>query len=251
MRLSHVLPALCLMGGAGPGAMARMTMPDGGQNGAAMPPMMDSAIFSQVMLDQLEGRTSGSQTNLRWQGHAWIGGDRDKLWINSEGFLKRGGKVEDGRHELLYDRAIYRYADLQAGVRADLDSRVTRTWGVLGVRGIAPLFFDYTATVYLSGAGHAAARFAVSYDLLITQRLILEPEIEANLYSKADKARGIGSGLAGIDAGLRLRYEISRKFAPYAGIVYQVKFGETARMARREGEAAEAVRFVFGLRTWF
>ena len=113
------------------------------------------------------------------------------------------------------------------------------------------MFFDYTATAYVSDRGHAAARLAVSYDILLTQRLILQPEIEANLYGKADRARGVGSGLSDIDAGLRLRYEISRKFAPYVGIAWQGKFGETARMARRDGESTSAPRLVFGLRAWF
>ena len=72
-----------------------------------------------------------------------------------------------------------------------------------------------------------------------------------NFYTKDDPARRIGSGLSDIDAGLRLRYEISRKFAPYAGVVYQGKFGGTADFARAEGEPTNEVRFVLGMRTWW
>ncbi len=85
----------------------------------------------------------------------------------------------------------------------------------------------------------------------MTQRLILRPELEANFYSKADPGRAVGAGLADIDAGLRLRYEVTRQFAPYIGVAYAGRFGETARMAGRAGERAAAIQFVFGIRTWF
>ena len=107
------------------------------------------------------------------------------------------------------------------------------------------------ATAYVSDRGRFAARLKASYDLLITQRLILQPEAELNFYSKSDAARGSGSGLSDIDAGLRLRYEITRKFAPYIGVSYAGRFFQAADFARREGETSNDVRFVFGVRTWF
>ena len=216
-----------------------------------MPPMMDSAMFVHGLLDQFEGRIGGAANAFRWAGQGWIGSDRDKLWLKSEGFARGAGGVDDGRHELLYSRAVSTYADMQAGVRTDWDSGTGRTWAALGVQGLAPLFFNYEATAYLSDRGHAAARLAVSYDLLITQRLILQPEAELNFYSKADPGRRLGSGLADMDAGLRIRYEITRKFAPYVGVAYAGKFGETARMARQAGESPGTVQFVFGIRSWF
>ena len=216
-----------------------------------MPPMMDNAVFVHGVLDQFEGRIGGGANAFRWSGEAWVGGDRDKLWLKSEGFALGRGRVGDGRHEFLYDRAISTYVDLQAGVRTDWDSGTGRTWAALGVEGLAPLFFKYEATAYLSDRGHAAAHLAASYDLLITQRLILQPLVELNFYSKADPGRGVGAGLSDIDAGLRLRYEITRKFAPYIGIAYAGKIGETARMARQAGEASGSLQFVFGIRSWF
>jgi copper resistance protein B len=212
---------------------------------------MNNSIFAHALLDQFEGRIGGGQNGFRWDGQAWIGTDYDKLWLKSEGFALGKGGVEDGRHELLYDRALTTFLDLQAGVRADWDSAKGRTWAALGVQGLAPLFFDYEATGYLSDSGHAALRFAAFYDLAITQRLILQPQIEMNFYSKADPARRVGTGLSDIDTGLRLRYELSRKFAPYVGVVYAGRFGQTADFARKEGQGATAVQFVFGIRNWF
>lgn len=213
--------------------------------------MMDRAIFAHAILDQFEGRTNGSGTELRWDGQAWIGTDYDKVWLKTEGLRRTNGSIDDGQHELLYDRAISTYFDLQAGLRSDLDSKSSRTWAAFGVQGLAPLFFDVEATAYVSDSGHFAGRLKGSYDLLITQRLILQPEIELNLYSKSDPRRDIGAGLADLDAGLRLRYEFSRKFAPYLGVAFEEKFGPTATFAERAGESTSAVRFVFGIRTWF
>jgi copper resistance protein B len=158
--------------------------------------------------------------------------------------------VEDGQHELLYARPITSFFDLQAGLRTDADSGTGRNWAALGVEGLAPLFFHVSATAYAGSAGHYAAKVEGNYDLLLTQRLILQPELEVNFYSKADPRRGVGSGLADLDSGLRLRYEFSRKFAPYIGIVYQSKFGGSAAMARSAGEKASNLRFTFGLRAW-
>jgi copper resistance protein B len=123
--------------------------------------------------------------------------------------------------------------------------------GGVGHQGLAPYFFDLELTGYVSGEGHLAAKLEASYDLLLTQRLILQPQVEVNLYSKADPVRMVGAGFSDIDTGLRLRYELDRKFAPYLGVVYEGKFGQTASFARRAGASTGDVRFVFGIRTWF
>jgi copper resistance protein B len=201
---------------------------------------MGDRIYAHALLDQFEGRFGGRDGEFRWDGQGWIGGDYDKLWIKSEGFADGHGRVTDGDHELLYDRAVSTYFDLQAGLRSDLDSRVTRNWAAFGVQGLAPLFFELEATGYVSDSGRLAAKLRASYDLLLTQRLILQPEIELNLYGKADPARETGSGLSDIDAGLRLRYELSRKVAPYLGVTYSDQTGQTADF-----------RLVAGIRSWF
>jgi copper resistance protein B len=251
MRYAPIRLAFAVTIGVATAAQAQNTGSSPTDMSITMPPVMDSGIFPHALLDQNEGRIGGGQNAYRWEGQAWVGTDYNKLWLKSEGFVLGKGGVEDGRNELLYDRAITTYLDLQAGVRTDWDSGTGRTWAAFGVQGLAPLFFDYEATGYLSNGGHAALRLAVSYDLLITQRLILQPEIELNFYSKADPGRMVGAGLADIDTGLRLRYEISRKFAPYVGIAYAGKFGQTAQMARQAGDSAGALQFVFGIRSWF
>lgn len=230
-------------------ALALGCLPAWADEPMTMPPMVESGIFAHAWFDQFEGRLGGD-ASFRWDGQAWLGTDRDKLWLKSEAIARGDGRVEDGDHELLYDRAITTYFDLQAGLRSDLDSRSGRNWAALGVQGLAPLFFDVAATGYVSGAGHLAARLQASYDLPITQRVILQPQAELNLYSKADPARQVGAGIADIDTGLRLRYEIERKFAPYLGIAYRGSFGQTADLARTAGESSGEARLVLGIRWW-
>jgi len=216
------------------------------------PPVMDDTIIAHVLFDQFEGRTNGPDNEFRWDGEGWAGTDMNKLWFKSEGFMENG-IASDGDTEALYDRPIpyMRYFDMQGGVRYDLDSGPGRTWGAFGIEGLAPYFFEFQATGYFRDAGHLAARVVGSYDLLITQRLIVQPECELNFYSKEDRARGVGTGLSDIDTGIRIRYEISRKFAPYIGFAYTGTFGTTASFARAEGALVNDPRFVFGTRLWY
>lgn len=209
-------------------------------------------VVAHVLFNQLEGRTNGPDNAFRWDLEAWIGTDMNKLFFKSEGFLENG-KASDGITELLYGHPIplLRYFDAQVGVRYDLDSDPGRLWGAIGIEGLAPNFFTLEPTFYFSDDGRVAGRLNGSYDLLLTNRLILQPQFELNFYSKSDPSRGIGSGLSELDTGLRLRYEISRKFAPYIGATYTGAFGETADITRAEGGTVNDVRFVFGIRVWY
>jgi copper resistance protein B len=253
LRISPLAAALALLATAAaaqtPAAFDH-TMP-GTEAGGAVQPVMDQPVLAHVLFNELEGRFGGSNSEFRWEGQGWVGSDYDKLWIKSEGTLQGNGTLDDGQHQFLYSRAITTFFDLQGGLRSDIDSRPTRNWAALGIQGLAPLFFDLELTGYVSSQGHLAAKLEASYDLLLTQRLILQPQLEVNLYSKADPVRMVGAGFSDIDTGLRLRYEFDRKFAPYLGVVYAGKFGQSADFARRAGESTGGVRFVAGLRLWF
>jgi copper resistance protein B len=216
------------------------------------PPDMGHQLFVHALLDQFEGRTNGPDNEFRWDGEGWIGTDMNRLWIKSEGFAGNG-IVSDGDQEFLYDRPIprLRYFDAQVGVREDIDSGPLRSWAAIGIEGLAPYFFEFAPTLYIGRNGDVAGRINAAYELLFTQRLIAEPQAELNFYSQDDPARGTGSGLSEIDTGIRLRYEFSRKFAPYIGFAYNGKYGDTANFARRAGESTSDPRFVFGVRAWY
>jgi copper resistance protein B len=213
---------------------------------------MDNNIFYHLLFDQLEARTNGTDSEFRWDGEGWIGTDMNKFWFKSEGFVEHG-RMTDRDQEALYDRPLplLRYFDLQAGVRYDLDSDPGRTWGAIGIEGLAPYFFEFAPTIYFSHRGFFAGRVEGSYDILITNRLIAQPQFELNFYSKSNRSRGVGSGLSDLDTGLRIRHEISRKFAPYIGFAYTQTFGHTARFTREDGGIVHDPRFIFGARVWY
>lgn len=217
----------------------------------SMAAVMPERRFTHVMLDQFEGRTSTASSELRWDGEAWHGGDANRLWLKSEGFAN-GTTVSDGDHEILYDRPIprLRYFDAQAGLRLDLDSDPSRAWFALGIEGLAPYHFQFAPTLYLRNGGRVAGRIVAMEDLLLTQRLIAQPEAELNFYSQDDSPRGVGSGLSDLDTGIRLRYEITRKFAPYVGFAWDGRFADAADFAQRSGQPVHQPRFVFGLFVW-
>jgi copper resistance protein B len=216
-----------------------------------MSPVMDNGIYTHALLEQFEGRWNGRNQQFKYDGQAWSGTDTNKVWIKSEGLVTNKGQFTDAQHEFLLDHAISPYFDVQGGIRVDLDDNKTRTWAAFGVQGLSLYFFDVEATAYVSDRGRLAARLKGSYDLLITQRLILQPEAEINFYSKSDAGRGTGSGISDMDAGLRLRYEFTRKIAPYVGVSYVGRFFQSSDLAHRIGETANDVRFVFGVRAWF
>jgi copper resistance protein B len=153
--------------------------------------------------------------------------------------------------EALYSRSVARWWDVVAGVRQDFGQGPSQTFAAIGVIGLAPYKFDLEATAYIGESGQTAARFEAEYDTLLTNRLILQWLVEADLYGKDDARRGIGSGLSTVEAGLRLRYEFTRKFAPYIGVVRERAYGTTADFRREEGDDIDDTRFVAGLRIWF
>jgi copper resistance protein B len=227
---------------------AQMSMPSPGMKDS----MMENPVLTHARLDQFEGRTNGSDSEFRWDGEGWIGTDMNKLWVKSEGF-SGNGSISDGDHEALYDRPIprLRYFNAQVGVRTDLDSGPRRAWAAFGIEGLAPGYFEFAPTLYIRDGSHIAGRVTGSYDLLLTQRWIVQPEAELNFYSKDDPGRQVGSGLSDLDAGLRLRYEVSRKFAPYIGFAYNGKYGNTSSYSRQVGETTNGAHFVFGIRIWY
>ena len=213
--------------------------------------MLDDSRQGMLLLDQLEyvhSRDGGNAAVI--DGRAWYGGDIDKLWLKFEG-EHADGRLQDLRTEALWDHAVSTYWDTQLGVRHDFGIGPGRTWAAFGIQGLAPYWFETEATFYVGQGGRTAARVQAEYEVLLTQRLILQPRAEVNFYGKDDPARGIGSGLSDAEVGLRLRYEIRREFAPYVGIVWSQRFGKTADFTRAQGEHADDLQFVAGLRVWF
>lgn len=206
-------------------------------------------VFAFLMVDRLERWNDGAGGEA-WGVKGWIGSDEHRLWLRSEG-EREGGKLADADLEVLYGHPVARWWDLQAGVRRTFGPGPSRTAAAFGIAGIAPGKFEIEATGYLDTDGRVSARAEAAYTLLLTNRLILEPRIEAGWQARGDRDRGLGAGLSSLETGLRLRYEIDRRFAPYLGVVRVRSFGDTADLRRAGGEATDETRIVAGLRLRF
>ena len=247
----HVMSPMRMQGGAAPPDARSADYSDGiGPGDMTGMEMRDAEPLGMLRLDRLEAFRGLHGNGQAWEFNGWYGTDSDRLWLRSEG-EREGGRLADGDIEALWSHAAAPYWDVQFGMRHDSGGGPSRQWIAFGVQGLAPYWFELEATGYAGPSGRTAARLRAEYELLLTQRLILQPELEANLYGKADPARRTGSGLSDASFGLRLRYEIRRQFAPYLGVVWTRRFGSTAGFARDQHQPVFDRQFVAGLRVWF
>ncbi len=222
-------------------------------------PVEDSPIRGYFLIDQLEHTTtrytggSGSEDALRFNTAGWIGGDYNRLWLYTEGTKPYHGKLEDVDVQVLYGRLVAPFWDLQAGVRyfKPRSGAPSRNAAVFGIQGLAPYRFGVQAAAFVSERGDVSGRTELEYELLLTQRWVLQPRFATNVALQEVSEQGIGRGVNDIELGLRLRYEIKREFAPYIGVSWQRSYGESARFARARGEDVEGWRLVAGIRAWF
>lgn len=205
-----------------------------------------------VLIDTLEASFDDGEEGYSWNAQGWTGGDINRFWWKTEGEGAFDGKLHDAEVQALYSRAVAPFWDVQAGVRQDIrpDGEDT-THLTFGVQGVAPYWFEMSAAAFLSTDGDLTARAEAEYDQRLTQKWILQPAIEVALSASDIPELEMGSGLTSVTAGLRLRYEIRKEFAPYVGVEWSRSFGDTADYARARGDDVEATRFVVGIKAWF
>jgi len=211
--------------------------------------MEDDPVLTKFNLEQLEVHDADGSNPITWEAEAWVGKDINKLWFKTEG-ERTNGETEEFELQALYSRAIDPYWDFQVGARKDFKPE-SRNWGVLGLKGVAPYYFETDVALFVGESGRSALRVQSEYELMLSQKTALSPEIELNFHGKDDEAIGVGSGLSDISLGLRLRHEFKREFAPYVGIEWTKKFGNTADFARDEGEDVSDTQLVLGIKAWF
>jgi len=213
--------------------------------------MGDDPVLGKVMIDQLEIRSTEGDDPVVLETDAWIGKDLHKAWFKAD-VERVDGETEQAEVQARYSRAVAPYWDFQLGWRHNFEpNEETRDWAAFGLRGLAPYFFDIDAALYVGENGRTQLSFDTEYEMMLTQRWVLSPELQINLYGKSDPVLGQGSGLSDMELGLRLRYEIKREFAPYIGVNLESKFGGTADFATDEGEDTSDVQYVAGIRAWF
>ncbi len=221
-------------------------------------PIEDRKLQSFLLFDLLEYRVySAGADTLTWDFVGWVGGDFNRLWIKTEGDQNIGrGNAVQGDLQLLYGRLIAPFWDFQAGVRYNGimgpdRSPGSRTYAVIGFQGLAPGNFDLEPALYISDRGEVSAEITVSADLYLTQRIVLQPRLEAQFSVQGDPKFSTGKGANQADLGVRIRYEVTREIAPYIGVTWVRKYGESADIARSEKEPDDAIAFVAGLRLWY
>lgn len=218
----------------------------------ALPPseklvMSDMHNFGSVNFDRLEYVRAQGEEWAAYEGEAWYGSTYNRAVIKVEGEVA-SGKLQESKTQLLWRHVVSTFWDTELGMRFDHDRGApNREWLAFGFKGLAPYWFEVDATAYVGPSGRTALGLKVEYDILLTQKLYLQPSVEVNFYGKNDERRGLGSGLADGTAGLRLKYEVTRQFVPYVGVEWSSKFGQTADYARAAGDAKQETRFVAGL----
>jgi len=213
--------------------------------------MEDDPLLTKIIIDKLEITDKNDEGNktLSWEAEAWVGKDLNKFWLKSSG--ERVDGAQETSTSALYSRAIDPYWDVQMGLLHDTIPNQSRDYFQVGLKGVAPYFFETDASLAVGKKGQTKLSVSSEYELMLTQQLVLSPEIEFDAYGKSDEKMGIGSGLSSAELGLRLRYEIQREFAPYIGVNFSKKFGRTADFAKAEGESTSDTQIVMGIRAWF
>lgn len=206
--------------------------------------------LGSLRVDRLESVNTNANSSAAYELQGWYGGSFDRAVIKAEGDID-SGSVEEATTELLWSHAIATFWNSELGLRYDSGDEPDRRWLVVGIQGLAPYWFEVDATAYLGEEGRSALKLEAEYELLLTQKLILQPRLETSLYGKEDGERALGAGLSDVSLGLRLRYEIRREVAPYIGIEWVRKLGETADIARKAEKETKESRTVAGIRLWF
>ena len=212
--------------------------------------MDDDPLVGMFLMDELEWQGASPDDALAWNVSAWLGHDTGRALFRSEGEMS-SGEVEGGRAELLWSKPVAAWWDLVAGLREDFGTGPGQTYGLIGVQGTAPYRFHIEADLFGGERGQFGTRLESDYEILLTNRWILVPRAELEAFGRDEADLGIGSGLSQLELGLRLRYEVRREFAPYVGVEWSGKYGDTADFAEDADESVRDTRLVAGLRVWF
>ncbi|MGI8470561.1 MAG: copper resistance protein B [Pyrinomonadaceae bacterium] len=217
-------------------------------------PVDDEHRYFFFLADLLEFSPKGSDSDLRWDIEGWYGGDYNRLWYKTEGEKSTVKKDYNIDYQLLYSRFVKRYYDFQIGARLETKTfrgaNVARAHAVIGIEGLVPFRYELETAMFISQKGDVAGRFTFSRDYLMTQRLVLQPRIEANAAIQKVERFGVGKGLNDVELGFRLRYAVRREFAPYIGVSFKRSFFSTADLVRQDGGDPSQIRFVIGVRMW-
>lgn len=211
--------------------------------------LADEHKFWAIQGDRVE-YDSDNDTGV-FDVRGWYGSTYDRLYVKFEGDVA-SGRLEESQTDILWSHAYSAYFDTQLGIRLDqYDEGVDRQWLAIGLQGLAPYWFELDMTAYIGESGRTALSLEAEYEILLSQQWVLQPRAEVSLYGQDDIENGLGDGFSDVAFGLRVRYEMTRQFAPYVGVEWTSKLGQTADIARADNESVRDTRYVAGIKFWF
>ena len=164
--------------------------------------------------------------NLGTRFDTLIGTDENRLFIEAN---SEKSESNDPKYAVsaLYSRNVAPFWDVQAGVRysEDRNNNSNRVDGVVGILGLAPYFFETQAYLYGGENNFWGASFELERDLLLTQKLITQPYIEADIVLNDNSDFASKTGLSELKTGIKTRYEITKRIRPFVDVAYQYEKG--------------------------
>lgn len=157
-----------------------------------------------------------------------IGTDENRMFVEAN--LNKA-ESNDPNYDVsaLYSRNVAPFWDVQAGVRYSEDKNnrnSNRIDGVIGLLGLAPYFFETKAYLYGGENNFWGASFEFDRDLLLTQKLITQPYIAADIVLNDNSDFAAKSGLSELKTGIKTRYEINKRIRPFVDVAYQYEKGQ-------------------------
>ena len=214
-------------------------------------PATAEPLIYGLQVEQAERRFDDGSDLYAWNFDALAGTDELKLvWRSEAEYLTESSRFETLENQLRLQMPISTFFDAAVGVRLDTPAGEDRAYGVIGVKGLAPQWFELDADLYVGETSFL--RVEAEYAGLITNRIILTPSLELDTPLGDDEALGVGAFAPILEVGARLSYDLlDRALAPYIGVHYEHRFGETADLARAEGEQRDNLYFVVGTKMLF
>lgn len=216
----------------------------------SVPATAEPLIYG-VQVEQAERRFDDGSDVYAWDFDAVAGTDELKVvWRSEAEYLTEGNQFETLENQLRLQKPISTFFDAVVGVRVDTPRGEDRVYGVVGVKGLAPQWFELDADLYVGETSFV--RVEAEYEGLITNQIILTPSVELDTPLGDDAALGVGAFGPNLEVGARLSYDLlDRAISPYIGVHYERLFGETADLAREEGEQQDNLYMAVGMKMLF
>jgi copper resistance protein B len=197
--------------------------------------------YGYTKAERMEYREAAD--SVLWDFEGRYGGDYRKFAWKTEGHYA-GGDSEEAELQLLYERAWTAWFDLQFGARYADGPGGGTGYGVIGTQGLLPYRIETDIALFLSEDGDFSGRAEFEKDFLLSERLVLQPRLELALALQDAPELDVDAGLTRLSLGLRLRYELTRRFAPYLGVAWDRNNADV------QGDE-ESTTAVAGVRFWF